>query len=593
MKTFHWLAIWLFLLPTLSAWATQSYTFRLQLGAEAANVQLPATIGIRGSRAPLSWDKTLPMTDADGDGTYEVAVSFPDLKAGDWVEYKYIHDDNRWESTNNRVALYGVPTAVDRWNAPPPLRPEDFPRIPAAALRADFELARQAYNALHPGLLRHQSQAQLDAHFNRLAPAFNADADYRRAYLLFSQLVAGIRCGHTYANFYNQSSVVQQLVFDQPDKLPFTFRFIDRRMIVTDNLSDVASIGVGTEILAINGIPVRALLDSLLTVVKADGDNDAKRLYDLQVLGFGPFESFDVYFSLFFPPQDGQYRLSFRPQAQAEAAEVGVAAISRQERKTRLAAQGKPEPTRDELWRFRFIDPQTAYLRMYTFTTWQMSFDWRAFLQQAFDEMARQGATDFILDIRGNEGGNDEVILELARHMAYKDIQLAESRTLTRFSAIPAELDPYLSSWDNAYRQLAARLKPAENGFYELKTREPSQMKAQRRAFRGRQWLLVDAANSSATFYLAKFAKDSQLATLVGETTGGSRSGLNGGQTAFLRLPNSGIELDIPLLGTFFTEPANGGVEPDILAPATVDDLINGEDTALNAVLQRISQARQ
>jgi hypothetical protein len=589
MKTIQWLAAWLLFVPMLGAQAAQSYTFRLQLGAEVANVQLPSTIGIRGSRAPLAWDKTLPMTDADGDGIYEVTVAFPDLPAGAWVEYKYIHDDNRWETTNNRVALYGRPTAIDRWNDPLPLRPEDFPPIPAAALRADFELACRAYTALHPGLLRHQTQAQLDAHFSRLAPAFSADTDYRSAYLRFSQLVAGIRCGHTYANFFNQSAVVQQLVFDQPDKLPLTFNLIDRRMIVADDLSGGANIRTGTEILAINGIPAGRILDSLLTVVKADGNNDGKRLYDLQVLGFGRFESFDVYFPLFFPPQNGQYTLDLRSPGQEAVNTIGVAAISRQERKARLAAQGKPEPTMDDLWTFRFINPQTAYLRLYTFTTWQMSFDWRVFLQQAFDQMARQGATDFILDIRGNEGGNDEVVLELAKYMAYKDVQLAESRTLTRFSAIPAELDPYLSSWDDSYRQLAARLKPVENGFYELKNREPSQMKAQRRAFQGRQWLLVDAANSSATFYLAKFVKDNQLATLVGQTTGGSRGGLNGGQTAFLRLPNSGIELDIPLLGTFFAEAAEGGVDPDISVPPTVEDLINGQDAALNAILQRIN----
>ena len=45
--------------------------------------------------------------------------------------------------------------------------------------------------------------------------------------------------------------------------------------------------------------------------------------------------------------------------------------------------------------------------------------------------------------------------------------------------------------------------------------------------------VLVNAANSSATFQFAKLVKDNQLGTLVGQPTGGNQRGINGGAFFF------------------------------------------------------------
>ncbi len=91
--------------------------------------------------------------------------------------------------------------------------------------------------------------------------------------------------------------------------------------------------------------------------------------------------------------------------------------------------------------------------------------------------------------------------------------------------------------------------------------------------FTGRLWVLVGAANSSATFEFAQTVRQNGLGKLVGQSTGGNQQGINGGAFFFLRLPNSGIELDLPLIGQFPAEAKpDAGLEPDILVtppPAT------------------------
>ncbi len=63
-------------------------------------------VGLRGSAAPLSWSESLPMTDDDGDGTWEVTVTFGD-DAPKIIQYKVFLagpgvPNGGWERGDNR-----------------------------------------------------------------------------------------------------------------------------------------------------------------------------------------------------------------------------------------------------------------------------------------------------------------------------------------------------------------------------------------------------------------------------------------------------------------------------------------------------------
>ncbi len=78
--------------------------------------------------------------------------------------------------------------------------------------------------------------------------------------------------------------------------------------------------------------------------------------------------------------------------------------------------------------------------------------------------------------------------------------------------------------------------------------------------------------------------------TLVGQETGGNMLGTNGGYMFFLRLPNSKLEVDIPVLGQYSihdTEPRNGGVMPDIVVERQPEQLI--KDMEIQAIMDHIS----
>ena len=417
--------------------------------------------------------------------------------------------------------------------------------------------------------------------------ALQEDLSLQDAYLAFSKFVANIRCGHTIVNPWNQQDIIKQHIFDTADKLPFTFQLIDRRMIVTKNVSDNELLSAGTEILSINGHAMSSILDSLLAVTPADGSNNGKRLNKLQLSGTIKHEYFDIYFPLFFPVDAGAFTLEIMKKGEKET--VSADAITTAERKEKLNTQfGLVADSYDALWEFNFPSENTSYLKMGTFVTWQMEMDWKAFLQDAFTEIRARNAEHLIIDIRGNEGGSGDVMDFLQKHLSTKPITLKASRDVVRYQKVSDKNRPYLGTWDDKIFDITWRVVEEKDGFYKSRfdKGEDKVMQPGDNPFSGNLYLLVDAANSSATFHLAKVFKDNKLGTIVGEETGGNLKGTNGGMMFFLNLPNSKIEVDVPVYGYYPTsEQPDRGLIPDVEVKQTVADLAAGRDTVLAYVL--------
>ena len=165
---------------------------------------------------------------------------------------------------------------------------------------------------------------------------------------------------------------------------------------------------------------------------------------------------------------------------------------------------------------------------------------------------------------------------------------------------------PYLDTWDPSFKdwgkeatELAEPWITAPPVHYFALAGEDASVDARtvihprQPHFSGRVFVLVDAANSSATFQFAQVIQQNGLGTLVGEPTGGNRRGINGGAFFFLRLPNSGIELDVPLIGAFPKMPQpDAGLIPDVNAPITAASIADDLDPAMDAVKQLLALPR-
>jgi len=458
----------------------------------------------------------------------------------------------------------------------------------AKDLQADVAILRHAYEALHPGLYRYNTPAQMDAAFRALQNEFQRDRTLADAYLAFSVFAAKVKCGHTYPNFYNQKEAVQQALF-QAGRVPFYFRWLGEQMIVTKSFAQDPRLVPGTEVLAINGTPVAIILKRLLTVARADGSNDAKRVNYMEVQGNDRFEAFDIYFPLVFPSAASQMTLRVRGPAGNEAREIEAQPLSFKER---LAAMKEEDASKGDEntvgWEFRFLDNRMAYLLMPSWVLYESKWNWKAFLRESFEALVTKGATDLVIDLRGNEGGSD-VGNEIISHLISHEVPGQAVIRRVRYRKVPDDLVPYLDTWDPSFRDWGSAAIESTDGFYRLRRDaddDPgSVIKPAPPRFEGRTWVLIGATNSSATFEFAQTLQQNHLGTLVGQPTGGNQRGINGGCFFFLRLPHSGLELDLPLIGQFPEgDRPDAGLQPDILVKPTISDLARGRDAELDAV---------
>lgn len=462
--------------------------------------------------------------------------------------------------------------------------------VPASALSKDVALLRRAYETLHPGLYRYNTPSEMAGHFDRLAAAWGVGQTRGEAYLSLSRFLARVRCGHTYANFFNQSKDVSVELFAGRDKLPFHFRWIDRRMIVTDRKS-VEGLHAGDEISAISGRSGPDMLRELIAYARADGGNDAKRIAQLNVIGLERYETFDVFNALLHPVSD-TFSLTVRSQRDGVVRQISAPAIDLAGRRTQMAQTDESE-TR-AAFTLEFAAGNVAVLHMPNWALYDSKWDWRGFIDDAFRQMADRGSPALIVDVRGNEGGldcGDEIVARLIG----ADLPRQAYERRVRYVKTPPDLDPFLDTWDDSFRDWGADAVQIDDRYYRLleeegDSRAPIRAKGPR--FAGKVIVLVDAANSSATFQFANLMQANKLGALVGEPTGGNLRGINGGAFFFLRLPESGLEADLPLIGTFpLTPQPDAGVVPDITATMSADDIATGRDRVMETALAQALRA--
>lgn len=477
---------------------------------------------------------------------------------------------------NRRQAL----TAIGAWALLPAAA-----RLKPADLAGDVHILREALK-LHPGLHRYSDPRRIEARLAAFGRAFVAAPTLEQRYLLLSRFLASIRCGHSYCNFFNQTDAVASALFDRPTRLPFHFTWIDFRMIV---LRDPARLGLepGSEVVALNGVSARSMLAALMPYARADGHNDAKRVALLGVGGREKIETFDVFHGLVHgTPAGGVHRLTVR-SPDGRQRPVEVPAIGLAERRAQVAT--RDPGSGGSIWDWSIGSDGIARLTMPSWALYNSRWDWRSWLDERLSSLT--GAKGLIVDLRDNEGGQEECGDALLARLAAAPIAAPAYRRLVRFRRTPAELDPYFETWDKSFRTLGSAAEPVGGGFLKLPDAEgDSEVRPKGPRLALPVAALIGPVNSSATFQFAQKAGRSGLVRLFGSTTGGNRRGINGGAYFFVRLPASGIEFDLPLIGYFPRGmPPDGGFAPDVAVAATARDIHLGRDPVMAAAAKWIA----
>ncbi len=469
-------------------------------------------------------------------------------------------------------------------------------------MQKDFVVLKATLEHLHPGLLKYNTQKQMQRHFDDFAKKINVNTmETKQFYVLLAEFVNKIRCGHTFLNPLNLKDEAIKTLFTN-DNLPFYFTIIDNKIIITHNLSEFSDIKAGDEIAAIDGIKSKTIINQLLKVSRSDGNNAiGKKLSNLNLI---PEEDY-VYalFDIFFPAYFGNKTVrkllikhfaaknNIEGNKKKQEQEYTIACIKQQERSRIYESKFGKIATDKETWTYKMPNSETVLLRFGTFAFWNSDFDYKKHLDSIFTIIENQkNVKNLIIDLRNNEGGSGDIRNEILSYLTSKTLEYeSNSKICYRYLTIPDSVKKYLTTWDRSFSQAKnkADFTVNELGLYQKNAEQKEDLiRAKAKSFKGNIFLLVNSVNSSATFSFAWTFQYNKLGTIVGENTGGTKQGLNGGEMFFLTLPNSSIEIDIPIIYYYQKNMPDEGVKPEKVIKITQSDVANGKDSQLDYILE-------
>jgi hypothetical protein len=454
-------------------------------------------------------------------------------------------------------------------------------------LRSDFVDLRKVLEESHPGLYRYSSKAEMDRQFDRGIRSIDGDKTIIEFYEIVTKVLSEIRDGHT--NAYLPSDYRQYLKTDAR-LVPLQVTAINGQLYVLTSAKGV--VPSGALIQSIDGRSAQAVVDKILSHLSGDGD-----------ILTGKFAALDRNFPLYyylFVEQPETITIRYRYGA-GGSHRVILSALRATDFQTTLqgpvhaVTPGADEPLRYELLRV----PHAARLTIETFSPSDIQKagqDFSLFLASAFSKAKDDGIEDLLIDLRGNDGGDDYgplLFSYLATH-PFKFFDRAEAvsstfTTLREYSHLGADFQ----------HELIDFLVPNDDGRFLLKNGSgiaAPDLPLQETRYGGRAWFLVDGDVFSATAEFCSVAFSNRRGKFLGVETGGAYHGNSSGESVVITLPHSKLRAAIPLVMFSMAEsdPTNErrGVIPEYSIQPTIQQLLIDSDPTLDRAIAIIGTAR-
>jgi hypothetical protein len=348
-------------------------------------------------------------------------------------------------------------------------------------------------------------------------------------------VVAKVKCAHTL--FYPSREIL-----GRGARFPIDLKFINGRAYVVDDSLSQDKIPLGSELLSINGKSLQDVIDLIFPGLEAQGGNRGWKYVTLE----NDFQNYYYYLI--------EHADSFAVEYIDYNTKQRASATIRASANEILKAHWKNwYPKKDGApLKIEFVnDPEVAVITIQSMSKRRCDMygqDFDKLLAQYFEEIAKRETKNLIIDIRGNEGGNN-----------------------------PEQVYAYIArEGDKSIDGSAKSIVPTSP------------------IFRGKVILLMNERSISSLEVFAGTFINNNRGLTIGHSTPGSFNGLCGGNKRKIILSNSKFEIQIPLHASTWTFTrafdlkVGEGFSPDIKIEENIDDILAGKDQAMELALRKL-----
>ena len=444
-------------------------------------------------------------------------------------------------------------------------------------LKQDLSIFRHALTEAHPGLYRYQSKKEVEKQFSLVESQLNRTMTEEEFYRLLNPLVANIHCAHT--KFHRDGQPDNPYAFHQNGLFPLKLYFQpDGKVYVLSNFTDDKTVASGAQVLRVNGKNIGEIKELLFRQVMADARVTSSKYQELN-------QFFPGYYANFIGTAD-YFTIDYKEEGNQVTTTKKLAAATSSQIASNQPAENSSAP-----FHLSFPEPGIALMKIDVFMAPDEEFE--SFLSASFNELKNRNIEHLILDLRDNEGGTDRFGAMLYAWLTNKPFRYYDHLSVASmppysfapYAVLPEELD-----------QLKVFIKKQDDGYVFTEHPNLGMQEPEPHSFTGKLYILQNGRSLSVTSEFAAVVRDNGRGVFIGEESGGGISGNNSGGFAQVKLPNTHLGLDVPLLGYYMYlahhYDQDRGILPEYPVDISVSDILKQKDAVLEKALQLIHEAK-
>ncbi len=450
-----------------------------------------------------------------------------------------------------------------------------------AQLKEDFDFLFKTFKQVHPDLFEYTDESVVDSVFALTRNKLNHSMTAFEFYKLVVPFVSQYFDGHTFLSFPYQFR--QKYLDDGGKIIPFDVQIDGQRLFVRENYSSDSTLSPNSEILSINDISSKRILNELRKYKSGRFESFVnqyiqKMFKPLLWAHYGFGDHFKV---VYLSSKDNQYYTKVF---------LGITLAQYYS----LTQRDRKDDYKFQKWTFKILYPDSiAVIDLNSFGKEDDLDNFKRFLDSTFTLIKQKGLRNLIIDVRDNGGGESKAGEALIDYLAVEPWVMFSKADFRISRQIKTDMIPWFLRWIPiktflrmfSFMYTSMGIKKIE--FDSVRTdllhayMKPKELKENPLRYSGDIYVLIDNGSFSMSVMFAAFMKDYGLATLIGEETGQSANPYGGNY--FFNLPNTHLRASVPSGRSYRPSGCNTGrgVIPDIQVKEKQKDLKNGIDTVM------------
>lgn len=442
-------------------------------------------------------------------------------------------------------------------------------------LLTDFQIFESSLRQNHPQLFLYTSKRKLDSFFIEAKQMIKENMSPLEFYQILTPILPMIGNNHT--NILPPKSFIE-FISTEAKRFPFSLHYHNDSLFVLEDASKEYIIKEGSQITAINGMDVSLIIQSFLANISTDGYNKTQPIRRAS-------RGFSRYYAYYFGFPE-TFEISYLDSIGNSRIAVIEAITSDEIANNRKARMAVSAINRKE-FSFEVIQ-NVGVLTISTFSISEPKL-FKRFLSETFQAIKTKDIGKLIIDLSDNMGGYPEASNQLLKYLISEPVfpyRLEYAITDKVYNQEYFEEDMFLKHFQR--QKLIER-----EGKYFIKGAVETKVEPSKYNYNKELYVLMNANSSSTTGQLIGLIKSYTTASFIGEESGGNPVGIVANDILTLILPNSKIEVKLPLIYSELNvdfKNSGHGIIPDKSFPPNIIDLLSNEDRILSQTLEWISK---